>query len=76
MCVRGGKRLGHCAEHRIVATDAGSVLIIVLLCVTHLVKLRLWREGERGTKKHREVVNSSIHRHRDKVYIGEYAEPY
>ena len=56
VCVRGGKRLGHCAEHRIVATDAGSVLIIVLLCVTHLVKLRLWREGERGTnktKKHR-----------------------
>ena len=73
MCVRGGKRLGHCAEHRIVATDAGSVLIIVLLCVTHLVKLRLWRGEERGTKKtkkHREVVNSSIHRHRDKVYIG------
>ena len=56
VCVCGGKRLGHCVEHRIVAADAGSVLIIVLLCVTHLVKLRLWREGERGTnktKKHR-----------------------
>ena len=55
VCVRGGKRLGHCAEHRIVATDAGSVLVVVLLCVTHLVKLRLWREGREGREGQRSI---------------------
>ena len=47
-------RLGHCAKYRIVATDAWSMLIIILLCVAHFIELRLHggrgkggREGER-----------------------------
>lgn len=33
--------LRHHSEHGVVATDAWSNLLIVFLCVTHLVKLRL-----------------------------------
>ena len=47
--VCGGRGLGHCAKHGIVATDARSVLVIVPLCVTHFIKLRL--QGEMGKKR-------------------------
>ena len=38
--------LGHGSKDRVVATDAGTMLIVILLCVTHFIKLGL-RERER-----------------------------
>ena len=39
--------LGHGAKDRVVATDAGTMLIVILLRVTHFIKLGL-REREGG----------------------------
>lgn len=47
----GGGRLGHCPEDGIVTTDARSVLVVVLLCVTHLIKLRLWEKKRQVVKE-------------------------
>ena len=44
-CLSGARGLGHGAKDRVVATDAGTMLIVILLCVTHFIKLGL-REGE------------------------------
>lgn len=37
----GSHALGHCTEHRVVTTNARSMLIVVRLRVTHLIKFRL-----------------------------------
>lgn len=37
----GTHALGHCTEHGVVTTNARSVLVVVRLCVTHLIKFRL-----------------------------------
>lgn len=37
----GSHALGHCTEHGVVTTNARSVLVVVRLCVTHLIKFRL-----------------------------------
>lgn len=37
----GSHALGHCTEHGVVTTNARSVLVVVRLRVTHLIKFRL-----------------------------------
>lgn len=37
----GSHALGHCTEHGVVTTNARSMLIVVRLRVTHLIKFRL-----------------------------------
>lgn len=46
-CGSGGRpALGHYAKDRIVATDAGAILLVVLLGVADLEKLRLYNENQ------------------------------
>lgn len=42
---------GHDSEHGVVPTDAGADLVVVLLRVTHLVKLRLQTQTNKQTKE-------------------------